>query len=199
MARKSPPRKKTVNKKTTVKKSAHKKTAARKKTGRKSGAQNKSVTPRKGTPRRAAAETNPSKVRHRRWLRPLLGLLLIGFLCFAAYLLWLDYEVTSRFEGKRWAIPARVYARPLELYSGKSLTVAQLLDELKLLGYRSTAHPEKPGSYSRRRGHFRLHNRAFVFWDEQAPSRILDLTIKSGRITRLQGGDGKPLALARLA
>jgi penicillin-binding protein 1B len=34
----------------------------------------------------------------------------------------LDKVVRAKFEGKRWALPARVYARPLELYVGRALT-----------------------------------------------------------------------------
>jgi penicillin-binding protein 1B len=37
-----------------------------------------------------------------------------GFLLFG-YLGVLDYNVRKQFEGKRWAIPARVYASPVEL------------------------------------------------------------------------------------
>ena len=34
------------------------------------------------------------------------------------YALSLDGTVREKFEGKRWAIPAKVYSRPLELYTG---------------------------------------------------------------------------------
>jgi penicillin-binding protein 1B len=34
----------------------------------------------------------------------------------------LDRTVRNQFEGKRWALPARVYARPLELLAGMPLT-----------------------------------------------------------------------------
>ena len=187
MAKKTPARKKSVSRKTVAKKAPVKKSAARKK---------KSTPARK--PRTKPAGSGPVSRRRSRWLRPLFGLLLIAALLFGAYLLWLDHEVTRRFEGKRWAIPARVYARPLELYEGRRLSIAQLLDELKLLGYRPVARPTRPGSYSRRRGHFRLVTRAFVFWDEQAPSRAIDLRIANGRIQRLRDGAGRPLALVRL-
>ena len=36
---------------------------------------------------------------------------------FVSYLGYLDYNVRKQFEGKRWAIPARVYANPVELYA----------------------------------------------------------------------------------
>ncbi len=197
MAKKTASKKKTVSKKSPLKKTAKKtagKVPARKKTvgkGRKVTKQAASRPTRK-TPRDAPPR------RGRRWLKPLLGVLLIAILAFAGYLLWLDHEVTSRFEGKRWAIPARVYARPLELYEGKPLTVAQLLAELKVLGYRPVAHPRHAGGYSRKRGHFLFKTREFVFWDEQATSRLVDLTIRNGRISRLRDDKHKPLPLIRL-
>ena len=40
----------------------------------------------------------------------------------AGYVLYLDHLVTSRFDGRRWNLPAHVYARPLELYAGLPLS-----------------------------------------------------------------------------
>src|SRR2546427_12453951 len=46
-------------------------------------------------------------------------------LAFAAsvFTLYLDSRVRSEFEGRRFALPARIYARPLELHAG--LRIAQ--------------------------------------------------------------------------
>ncbi|MEJ2327757.1 MAG: hypothetical protein P8Y25_13500, partial [Chromatiaceae bacterium] len=35
------------------------------------------------------------------------------------YAVYLDGKIGAKFEGKRWQLPARVYARPLELYAGR--------------------------------------------------------------------------------
>ena len=53
-----------------------------------------------------------------------------------AYVVWLDIQVTSQFTGKRWSLPARVYARPLELYAGSELTPQLFAEELRALNYR---------------------------------------------------------------
>ena len=47
--------------------------------------------------------------------------LILGGLVFVVYAMQLDEEVTAQFEGKRWALPARVFARPLDLYEGQGL------------------------------------------------------------------------------
>nr|MDT0252659.1 hypothetical protein [Endozoicomonas sp.] len=44
----------------------------------------------------------------------------------SAYAVYLDAVVTKQFEGKKWAIPAKVFARPVELYVGKLITPGEL-------------------------------------------------------------------------
>ena len=54
----------------------------------------------------------------RRWLLLSLVAALLGG---ALYVVYLDQVVRMRFEGRRWSLPARVYARPLELYAGRAM------------------------------------------------------------------------------
>ena len=49
----------------------------------------------------------------------LFKLSLLGMVIGGIGLIYLDVQVKSKFEGKRWALPAKVYARPLELYPGQ--------------------------------------------------------------------------------
>ncbi|MDN5872628.1 MAG: penicillin-binding protein 1B, partial [Nitrococcus sp.] len=91
----------------------------------------------------------------------------------AAYVYWLNLRVVSEFEGKRWAVPARVYARPLELYAGASLSPENFLIELRAADYRESASVEQTGTYKRQGDTFTLHTRTFRFWDGKVPSRIL--------------------------
>ena len=56
------------------------------------------------------------------WLSKfLLYPLLLFTVVSTGYVFYLDNHVRANFEGKRWALPAEVFARPLELYIGKSL------------------------------------------------------------------------------
>ena len=52
-----------------------------------------------------------------------------------AFTLYLDHRVRTEFEGRRFALPARIYARPLELHAGLRLALPDLEDELRELGY----------------------------------------------------------------
>lgn len=138
----------------------------------------------------------------KRLLRRLLALLLVlgvgvgiaGFF----YLVRIEGVVREKFEGKRWAIPARVYARPLELWVGRSLTADELERELLRLTYTKASPPERSGSYSRDKGRFLVRTRPFEFWDGKEPDRYLELEIQGDAVTRLREVNGEPLNLARL-
>ncbi len=115
------------------------------------------------------------------------------------YGIHLDRVVRGKFEGKRWALPARVYARSLELFAGRSLTPEQLQSELERLNYRSLDEPSIPGSFQRSQGTFKVRTRSFRFWDGEEPERLLNLEIKDGQLAGLHDAGGGPdPALARL-
>jgi penicillin-binding protein 1B len=107
----------------------------------------------------------------------------------AAYGFWLDYRVTSEFEGKRWALPARVFARPLELYEGLNLRPENLEAELRALNYRQEAGGRQPGSYERNGDVFRLTTRAFQFPDGTDPSRTVELRFAGRQLSAIRGDD----------
>lgn len=115
------------------------------------------------------------------------------------YTYWLNRRIVNEFEGKRWAIPARVFARPLELYPGARLDPENFLIELQAAGYRESASVEQPGSYTREGDTFRLHTRAFRFWDGGEPSRILSVRFDGDRMAAVRDArEGTTLPLARL-
>jgi hypothetical protein len=57
----------------------------------------------------------------------------------AGFTLYLDFRVRSEFEGRRFALPARIFARPLELHAGLRIAQADVTDELREAGYREGA------------------------------------------------------------
>jgi len=127
----------------------------------------------------------------------LLGLAaaLVGVL----YGIHLDRVVKGKFEGKRWALPARVYARPLELYVGRALTPEQLRDELARLSYREASGEDDAGTYAMDGDRFLVHTRGFRFWDGEEPERLLDVQFADGRVEALDDvGGGPEPDLARL-
>ena len=115
------------------------------------------------------------------------------------YVYYLDYTIRHQFEGKRWAIPAKVYARPLEMFPEMSLNADQFEDELKILAYRESAAVDAPGSYNRKRDHFLVYTRSFSFWDSSEPALRIRLDFAGQRLLSLRHADsGTSLPLVRL-
>lgn len=125
-----------------------------------------------------------------------MGLLLVVL---AVYLGTLNHTVRSQFEGKRWALPARVYARPLELVADLALTPDDLASELTAMGYRRTEQPEGPGSFSRTGDTLYVTTRAFRFWDGAEPSIPVQVAFQRNRLVALKHAkSGEVLPVVRL-
>lgn len=156
---------------------------------------------KKRTPRRRKSRKSTRKRRARtgRFSIPWVKLLIAIVVVAAGYVAWLDFQVYRKFEGNRWSLPARVYARPLELYVGLPLGADQFAAELKALGYRFVSAPRRPGEVSRNAGRFQLISRPFDFWDGRESSQPLRVGFSGQHLDRLQNDrNGKALALARL-
>ncbi len=147
-----------------------------------------------------AKPTRKSRRGDSRWFRRLLVIGLIAVVGVGAvYVAYLDYTIRSQFEGKRWALPARVYARPLELYAGMSLTAEQFTDELENLKYRTDQSPDAPGTYKRQGDRFQVVTRGFTFWDGKENSHALTLDLAGGHLAALDDSvTGAPLGLVRM-
>ncbi len=134
----------------------------------------------------------------RRWPARLLALSFLFALVAGVWVLYLDHQVKTRFEGRRWAVPARVYGRPLELYPGAALSVDQVVAELNRLGYQKRKAADRAASWSRNGSRVVIHTRPFDFWDGREPARRLDLRFGDGALKRLLDRRGRALPLARL-
>ncbi len=105
----------------------------------------------------------------------------VGLFMFVSYMGYLDYNVRNQFEGKRWAIPARVYANPVELYAGHTLSPGKFEALLNILHYRLDAGLSSEGSYFKKGSEITVKTRAFAFWDQHQPSMSMQLSfIESG-------------------
>jgi len=113
-------------------------------------------------------------------------------------LLYLDAQIRAKFEGKRWALPAKVYARPLELYPGLQLARDDLKIELKGLGYQFVRKADQPGTAELGRQRVRLYSRGFDFPDGLEPARSLLIDFSGGQINRIRDVKGRSVPLARL-
>ncbi len=110
----------------------------------------------------------------------------IGFVTFS-YLGYLDYHVREQFEGKRWAIPARVYANPVELYAGLDMSMQKFERLLNQLNYRQVIQVKTESAYTKRDNHIFLKTREFAFWDkpDTRASQLLDISFNPSGIAKM--------------
>ena len=113
----------------------------------------------------------------------------------AGYTVWLDVRVRAEFEGKRWALPARVYARPIEIWPGARIDPDAMEEGLQRSGYHREDRPRRPGSYRRAGERFVIETREFRFWDSMEPARRLEVGFDAGVVAGIDA-DGGPVPLA---
>lgn len=134
----------------------------------------------------------------RPWRRLLLILLVLFAVAVGIGVIMLNHEVTQRFEGRRWDLPAQIFARPLEIYAGLRITPERLERELLRLGYARAADlPERPGSYYRSRRRIVLVTREFRFWDTLQPATRLAIEFDGRQVIGLSDG-AREIAIIRL-
>ncbi len=135
-----------------------------------------------------------------RWFRNLFLVSLLGFgFVFVSYLGYLDYHVRSQFEGKRWSIPARVYANPLELYVGYNISAAKFEELLHSLHYRKDAHLSVDGSYISNGAQIKVKTRDFTFWDQRQLSTTMQLDFNDTGIAAITDlADDKVIDIIRM-
>jgi len=137
----------------------------------------------------------------RRWIVLSLIIVIVAAisLLLTPQVLRLDRMVRDRLEGRIWALPAEVFARPLELYPGLELRPQALEDELELAGYRREDQPAAPGAYARRDDGFEIVTRDFPYPSGLEPSAHFTLTLASDRVTAItRHGTAEPISLIRV-
>ncbi len=140
----------------------------------------------------------PGKKRKVRWGRVFMLFSLI-IVVFMGGLAWhLNGIVTRQFEGKKWAIPAKVYARALELYEGKVLSPNALEHQLKQQGYQAVQTVKRPGTFFRSGNNFTIYSRGFQFADGVEPSTYGQVRFSHNKVISLNGKNGSSLPLLRL-
>lgn len=128
----------------------------------------------------------------------MLGTVAIVVLTVVGYYVYLDREVTTQFEGRRWTVPAQIYAAPLELYAGLPLLQADMEHELQRLQYRRVDKLEHPGTYREQGSRMDIALRPAVFADESRPASILTIVQNAEGIEALRDSTGKDVAIVRL-
>ena len=134
----------------------------------------------------------------RPWFGWAVKLGLVGLVVLAGFAVYLDAIVQEKFSGKRWTVPAKVYARPLELFVGQKLAKDDFLKELDALGYRRETAASGPGGVSVAGNNLELHTRGFQFYESVEPSQRVRVRFSGDYVAGLSQASGSALAVARL-
>ena len=135
------------------------------------------------TSKKAEPTSHPN--RKRRLWRLFWKFSLIFLVLFGAYIIYLDAQIKHHFSGNKWQVPAQIYARPLQLQKGEEITRKEVLDELKLLGYRRVNQIQGSGEYSVGQAAISIYRRAFHFPDGFQPLRQLTIRWNGARIASI--------------
>ena len=129
--------------------------------------------------------------RHR---LPILGsltaILLTGVLVLAHF----TARVTSRFDGRRWNLPSRIYSDLHVLRACEGGSADALAAKLERLFYREVAEsPERPGHFRREKDALEIHTRGFRYPGRAFPSQRVRLTYSGGRLKTIRDASDLPV------
>lgn len=152
--------------------------------------------------RRSSRRSAGGWTRKRIWLTVIgvfLLLLVVGGVLMTVHVRHLSAVVHEKLADRPWELPARIYARPLELYPGLLITPDGLARELSLMRYREVSEVDGPGAVARMGDRFTIQRRPFTFEDGPAPSRTVRVRIDDNQVDRLTDvATGAPLDGIRL-
>lgn len=105
------------------------------------------------------------------------------------------YNLSSEtLDGAIWSMPARVYARPMELYQGAPVSAADLENELQLLGFElarnaqgKAVSPVREMQYAKVSANEIIYYAPeFTFWDKKEMPRKITVRFNGGRVSSVE-------------
>jgi len=181
---------------TTAKKPTRASKSSTKKTAVKKVPADRKKAPKKKAPQAAAPNKSPRSLKQKLWSW-FWRLSILMILALGTWLIYLDAQLRSQFDGNKWTLPAKVYARPLSLYPGLLLSTEQLKAELQWNDYKPVSNVVMPGTYGRDGKDWIIYRRAFSFADQVENAVKIRLSFASGRIDQLTI-DGQREGLVRI-
>ena len=113
-------------------------------------------------------------------------LLFISALVVTAYAIYLDAQISQKFAGNKWQVPAQIYARPMFLNVKQEISIDEIEEELQLLGYRKVLKADSSGEYQVLTNSIRIQRRKFDFSHGAEDLRYIEINIKNERIGLIQ-------------
>ncbi|MFC5582344.1 penicillin-binding protein 1B [Rhodanobacter terrae] len=123
--------------------------------------------------------------------------LLFGFVL--PYTLVLNKRVQDRFNDLVFAVPTRVYARPLPLAADMPMTPAALELELTFAGYSNDGHGQVAGSWAKQGTRYTITSRGYAGPDGGELPKRIRVTLGKGIVQSVQdAASNRTIALAHL-
>ncbi len=113
----------------------------------------------------------------------------------------LEERVEARFEGRLFAVPSRVYSRPLELRAGVDVAHMRVRERLERMGYVAalgSKQPLRPGEFRKTPGVLEVYRRASRLPDRNDPATQFTLRLSGTRISAVRDASGELIASAAL-
>lgn len=161
----------------------------------------KTAAPKSKTSASKSKATAPKSVPKKTSGKPSIGkrlwswtwrLAVIFIVALSVWLVYLDAQVRSQFDGAKWTLPAKMFARPLALYPGLLLSEEQLKAELQWNDYKYVSRVVTPGTYSRHGNEWTIYRRAFAFSDGNEGAKKIRVSFSSGRVSALSVAGKNP-------
>ncbi|WP_340680000.1 penicillin-binding protein 1B [Paraglaciecola sp.] len=133
------------------------------------------------SPRSFWQRINPFSWLWRHWWKLLLVFVVVG----GGYGIYLNSLISTKFAGNKWQVPAQIFARPLHLEVKQEITLGEISDELKLLGYRKVNRANSSGEYQVLGQRLRIYRRKFDFPHGAEELRPFELTLQNNRISKI--------------
>jgi penicillin-binding protein 1B len=123
--------------------------------------------------------------------------LLVGFVL--PYVLVLNKRVQNRFNDLVFAVPTRVYARPLPLQAGEPMSPAALELELTFAGYSDDGRGEVAGSWMKKGSRYTISSRGYAGPDGGELPKRIRVSLGGGEVAAVQeAASGSPIKLTHL-
>lgn len=123
--------------------------------------------------------------------------LLFGFVL--PYTLVLNKRVQDRFNDLVFAVPTRIYARPLPLEQGAPMTPAALELELTFSGYSNDGHGQVAGSWAKDGSTYIISSRGYAGPDGGELPKRVRVALGKGQVSSLKDvATGKAIELAHV-
>ena len=112
-------------------------------------------------------------------------------------LVYLNANLIRQFESLSWAVGAKIFARPLELYQGAMFTQEQVRFELDLLKYQLVQGSPVQGQYRIDGNSLWVGMRGHNYPDGEEPDRVVQINFSKDLVEAVRNGDAKPLEIIR--